>query len=78
MDWEHLLSILDYQSRKWYEYREGKWHRIEIVDVFHILRDQGVDRIEQTKVMKQFGYRDQEAHHREHADIKRAQLAFGL
>jgi hypothetical protein len=76
-EWELLTSALDYHAKKWYHCdNEGRWEQVDPGQVYDILRELGID--EKEMVIKQFRYRDDEAHARRTADMIQAQLRFKL
>ncbi len=76
--WSLLTETLDYQDKKWYVNEDGKWNVISFGILGEFLTNLGIELQDHERIIRLFNYRNQEAHRRDHDEIKEAQLRFGL
>ncbi len=75
--WSQLTDLLDLHAKKWHERDEhGDWCEVSFQRVGDLLSRLGIE--DPAEVVRQFQYRDQEAHARAYEDERRAQLRFGF
>jgi hypothetical protein len=61
--WELLTDNIDYHHNKWYEYVDHRWEICGKSRIFELLRKYAPGQ-DYEKIMKQFRWRDREAHAR--------------
>jgi hypothetical protein len=80
--WTELLSVLDYQRKKWFAYDSDydEWDEISFGDVCEVFEGFGItnESGELDQIVRQMRYRDEEAAVRHDSDSDRAQLRFGI
>ncbi len=76
--WALLTETLDYQDKKWYVNDEGKWRVISFGIIGEFLTNLGIESGDHDRIIRLFKYRNQEAHRRDHDEVKEAQLRFGI